>query len=126
MSIGLRNSTIETFRKRYHGNNQLRLYQLVNEGQNLNLLRILERGFFIGKNTDTSVGAMPFLLTIDSQYTPGLKETEIMKGWGVDLINPDTDSYRRYRFDSNDTPQNDESRFIIGMHAAFNDNKTVL
>lgn len=126
MSIGLANSRIETFRKRYHGANFLRLYRLNEDGESLTIIRNIVKGFYLGTNQDTSEGAAAFLLTIDKIYTPALTENELGLMYMVDLINPTSNFLRRYRLNTETLPVTSEWRYICQLHAAYTDEKGVI
>jgi hypothetical protein len=128
MNAGLAASQIEFFRKRYHGDQMLRCLRLnADEGQTLTLIETLTRGFYISKNTDTSIGAIPYILTVDTRYTgEGLTEDEIYSIYAVDLVDQGTGKFRRYETDTNDPPQTAEWRYLIGVRAAFNNKKAIV
>lgn len=125
MSIGLRNSTIETFRKRFHPGLTLRLLALAADGQSLQGLISIARGFFVSPSPDTQEGAPSHLLTIDQRFTPALNESQVKFAYMIELVNATLDKQRRYRVDTDTLPQLDEDRYVLGLHGAFNDTRPV-
>lgn len=126
MSVGLKNSNIEIFRRRNHPNDELRLYKLSSDGQSLALVTIVEKGFFIGRNQDTMPGAVEYFLTVDTIHTDGLTEEKLFSILYAEIINKTTGQKRRYRFNTDVPPISDEYRYVIGLHAAFSDKRTAV
>jgi len=132
MSAGLKNSQIDRFRKRFHPNQQIKLYKLADGGQGLTLIALVDSHFYVGRNTDTSQGAAEWLLTVDAQYAldvntnAPLDPTEFAKAWGFDLRSLTTGSRQRYKLSTEGNPIVDEQRFVFAIHVAFNDKKPQL
>ena len=126
MSVGLRNSTIETFRKRTHGDQVLVLYGLRPDGDTLSELFTLTKGFLIGRNSDTTEGAAPHILTVDTIYTANLTTADLDRSAYVALRNPRTGAEQRYATTTDTPPLVDDFRYVIGLHPRFNDAKEVV
>lgn len=132
MSAGLKNSQLDRFRKRFHPNQQIRLYKLADGGQGLNLVAVVSSHFYIGRNTDTSQGAAEWLLTIDSQYALDVNTNlpldlaQFAKVWGFDLRSNTTGSKQRYKLSTEGNPIVDELRYVFAIHGAFNDQRPQL
>lgn len=126
MSTGLRHTTIETFRKRQHGGSVLRLYKLNANGETISLIRELTKGFFLSVSPDTTEGAIPFVLTIDMPFSPSLTVSELAATHMVILYNASTAESKRYRIDTETVPQTGDSRYVFGVHAAYNDAKAIV
>jgi hypothetical protein len=116
-------STIDRFRKRFHGNSTLRLLTLRADGQGLYLAREINRGFYIGRDFDTQQGAYTSLLTIDTNLN-GATRLELDGITYVDLVAPD-EQFQRYRLRSDTPPQFTDDRWVIGLAADF-DNKLAI
>jgi hypothetical protein len=126
MSIGLVNSTIETFRKRAHGNDRLRIYRLNTGGQTLSLIAELTKGFFMSPNEMPHEGAARYTLAIDLPYTPALTKTNVLDTFMLDFVDPITSEKQRFQVNSNTPPTLEDWRFLVGVDAAFNDAKAVV
>lgn len=125
MSVGLRNTTIERFRKRFHPGLTLRLLALSPDAQELNALAMITKGYLITPNVDTAEGSPAFTLALDTRYTPTLTEEALKLSYMVELINVAANRQRRYRVDTDTLPQQDEWRYVVGLHAAYSDTKEV-
>lgn len=122
----LKNSTIETFRKRFHGNSRLRLLALNDDGQTLAALGALERGFYVGRNADTQEGAQDYSLTVDTVYTPDLTSDLMRLTYMVDLYDPtDISKYKRFRVDTDTPPNLLDWRYVLSLQWAHGDKKPV-
>ncbi len=111
------NSTIDYFKRRYHGDSTLRLLTLDPTGQKLFLSREISKAFFIGREFDTNVGAYISYLTIDANKA-GADKSEILGASFVDLVAPD-DTYQRWRAETDTPPQILDDRFVLMLNAAF-------
>lgn len=126
MSLGLKFSTIETFRKRTHGSSVLNLYGLAPDGDSLELLFTVTQGFVIGRNADTQEGAPEHNLTIDTILTPNLTVPQLERVYMVGLYNPATGVEQRYAKTTMTEPLIDDWRYVCGLHPRYNDAKAVL
>lgn len=124
MSVGLRNSRIEIFRKRYHPGCTLKLYKLNPDGQALTLIEAVTTGFYLCPNTEGFEGAPGFTLTLDINYTVALSATEAGLVYMFDLVNA-SNVTQRYRTTSEGVPVIDDWRYIYGANAAFGDKRAV-
>lgn len=126
MSVGLRHSTIETFRKRYHAGCVLKLYALNADGQTLSLLRTVSAGFYLTPVQDTGEGAQPFQLVVDTNRTTLLDGTKMIKVFMCDLVNETSGVTQRYKADTDTQPMIDEWRYVLNLKAAFGDKRAVI
>lgn len=116
-------STIETFRKRYHKDATLRLLSLNSDGQSLSLSAELSKGFYIGREYDSAVGAYTSMLTIDTALDAAT-EDDVLNAAYLDLVQPGGE-FQRFKFQSDTPPQQTETRFVASIMAAFNDAKPI-
>lgn len=126
MSAGLRNTTIERFRRRAHGASTLNLYQLAADGESLVLLTTLDKGFFIAPRSrkDMRDGAPNHDMAIDVAFNPTVTEDLLRKIFLAELVS-DTRT-RRFRLNKEDAPISDDTRYVIGLHSAFNNAQPVI
>lgn len=117
--------SIETFRKRYHKAQVLRLYSVAEDGQSLSVIAELTKGFYLGRSTDVIEGAVPYALTIEQLYNPELTEAQIGQVFMLDLVNAVTENYRRYRTRTDVVPRTDGTRYVLETVPAFSDQRVV-
>lgn len=122
----LKYSTIEFMRKRTHGEQFLKLYRVADDNENLTLLQTVTRGFLITRNPDTQEGAAEHLMTIDMVYSPSLTAAVLQQTYMVDLVEPSTNTWQRYRPTTETPPLLSQWRYVHGLHPAYNDKRAVV
>lgn len=123
MGVGLRNSTIETFRRRSHGDSTLRLLVLSPDGQSLLQAREISKGFLIGRDYDSGIGAYTSILVIQTGLS-GCTHDEIIATSFVDLVHP-TGTFQRFKATTDTIPQTTDDRYVLNLNAAFSDRRVV-
>lgn len=124
MSIGLKHSTIETFRKRYHAGCTLKALALRDTGQSLELLATISTHFYLTHVRDTGEGAAPYQVVIDINHTAALTAAKMLRAQYFDLTNS-AGAKQRFKVQTDAQPMIDEDRYCLDLIAAFGDAKPV-
>lgn len=125
MSLGLRNSTIERFRLRYHGNCILRFLRLADDGQSYTITATIEKGYFLSRLGESDLNGLDARLTVDLIYTPTVTGDDLNDSSFVDYVNPETQQFQRWRIRTDTPPQVDDWRYVLGLFSAFSDKRPV-